>query len=177
MVVSDRDIHDQVRNGDLQIDPYAEENIEPASIDLRLGGEFKFAKNNGIVSLDDNSSFTYIEETSPIVLEPEQFVLATTLERVEMPDYLAGKILGRSSLGRLGISIHQTAGYIDPGFEGQITLELSNHGPAPVRLSSGDRICQLVLEELSTPAKKPYGHKDSQYQNQSGATPSRMSFD
>jgi len=186
MVLSDIDIIEQIGSGNLVIDPYEEDNVEPASVDLRLGEEAKLVRSRyisgdkGIIdaSEDDGSEkLMYDELEQPFIISPGTFVLTTTLERVKIPSDMVGHVLGRSTLGRLGISVHQTAGYIDPGFEGQITLELSNHGPAPVSFDPGQRICQIVFEELSSPALKPYGHEDSQYQNQSGATPSGMSFD
>lgn len=177
MVLSDRDIRTYVETGDLTIEPYDRSNVEPASVDLRLGSDFKSVKGKSVAALSDDDPFNYIEKQPPVTLPQEGFMLATTYERVEIPNTLVAHVLGRSSLGRMGVSVHQTAGYIDPGFAGQITLELSNHGPAPVRLRPGDRICQIVFEELSSPAASPYGHEGSQYQDQSGATPSRMSFD
>lgn len=180
MVLSDIDIIERVGSGDLGIEPYREDNVEPASVDLRLGEDFKRLEWNGYdaITLDsDEEQFDIKCINGAVGLKRDDFILATTKERVEIPDDLVAHVLGRSSLGRLGISVHQTAGYIDPGFEGQITLELSNHGPAPVRLEPGQRICQIVFEELSSPALEPYGHEDSQYQNQSGATPSGMRFD
>jgi dCTP deaminase len=182
MVLSDVDIIERVANDELVIDPYEEDNVEPASVDLRLGEEFKITNaahhtSKEVVHLSDETDFDWDERTGSVTINRGNFVLATTLERVEIPNDLVASVLGRSSLGRLGISVHQTAGYIDPGFEGQITLELSNHGPAPVHLESGDRICQVVFENLSSPALEPYGHDDSQYQHQSGATPSGMQFE
>ena len=183
MVLSDTGIRSHISAGNLTIDPYEADNVEPASVDLRLGSDFKKAQHNSIqasrvVSLsDDSETLPWKDVTDSVVIEPGEFVLATTKERVELSNNLVAHVLGRSSLGRLGISIHQTAGYIDPGFNGEITLELSNHGPSPVELRADDRICQIVFEELSTPASNPYGHEGSQYQNQSDATPSGMSFD
>jgi deoxycytidine triphosphate deaminase len=171
MVLSDRDIRKHINNGNLTIEPYKESNVEPASVDLRLGDDHRLVKR-GLPPIDDELVYEDIE--SPLVIQPESFILTTTMERVEVPNDLVAQVEGRSSLGRLGVSVHQTAGYIDPGFEGQITLELSNHGPAPVTLSHGQRICQIVFEELSSPAEEPYGHDGSHYQNQSGATESSM---
>jgi dCTP deaminase len=179
MVLSDIDIIERIGQDDLSIEPYEESNVEPASVDLRLGEDHKLVRaEKGIVDAggEDDDVLVYDELESPLIVSPGTFILTTTLERVEIPDDLVAHVLGRSSLGRLGISVHQTAGYIDPGFEGQITLELSNHGPAPVSFSPGQRICQIVFEELSSPALNPYGGEDSQYQNQSGATVSGMGF-
>jgi len=181
MVLSDIDIIERIGQGDLTIEPYEEDNVEPASVDLRLGEDHKLVgreyQSRPVDASGDGEGLRYEELESPLVVAPGSFILTTTLERVEIPDDLVAHVLGRSSLGRLGISVHQTAGYIDPGFKGQITLELSNHGPAPVSLSPGQRICQIVFEELSSPALEPYGHEKSQYQNQSGATKSGMQFE
>ena len=180
MVLSDGQIRERIEQGSIILDPFVEDNIEPASVDLRLGDEFREitgAKHKPVVDTrDTEQALRYSTQTEEITLQPESFVLATTLELVELPDDIAANVLGRSSLGRLGISVHQTAGFIDPGFEGEVTLELSNHGTVPVRLHSGDRIAQIVFHELDEPAENPYGHEGSQYQGQSGATPSGMKF-
>lgn len=178
MVLSDTTIRERIASGELHIDPYDDTLVEPSSVDLRLGNEFKVVTTTGGVvdTRDTNDTLDYTVVSDEVVLKPGQFVLATTAERIRLPDDLSANVLGRSSLGRLGISVHQTAGYIDPGFFGEVTLELSNHGPASVRLYGGDRICQIVFHELSTPAETPYGHEGSQYQNQRGATPSGMNF-
>lgn len=185
MVLSDADIIQRIGEESLVIDPYEESNVEPASVDLRLGNDFvQYSHYNPQdVTIDTAKGFDSLDqkasdcgEWDEITIEPGEFYLATTLERVSLPDDIVAEVLGRSSLGRLGISVHQTAGLIDPGFTGEITLELSNHGPAPVTLYAGDRICQIVFTELSSPALNPYGHEGSQYQNQSGATESGMQF-
>lgn len=181
MVISDIDIIERIANCELVIEPYNEGNVEPASVDLRLGEEFRRADlhHSDSIDLRDSSGeeIDWIHHTGSIKLFPGDFVLASTKERVSLPDDVVGEVFGRSSLARLGISVHQTAGYIDPGFEGQITLELSNHGPVPVTVAADQRICQISFKELSSPAIEPYGHEDSQYQNQSGATKSGMRFD
>lgn len=203
MILSDNDIIDRVDSGDIGITPFNRDNVEPASVDLRLGEDFKIVeldvgpkwvpwtlrKKLGKLytafgwgpSIDikeqDDSAFHYTETTGDVTIPPGTFVLATTKERVELPDDVAANVLGRSSLGRIGISVHQTAGFVDNGFEGTITLELSNHGPAPVTLYENQRICQIVFKELTSPSDVPYGHEGSQYQNQTGATTSGMRFD
>lgn len=182
MVLSDKDIRKRLDDGSLSIEPLVSDNIEPASVDLRLGSHFKRPTGlkhpwSNVVDLNDTTDIQYEEFEEYIVLYPDDFVLATTLENVTIPDDLCAKVLGRSSLGRLGISVHQTAGYIDPGFTGQITLELTNHSAMPIQMTEGDRICQIVFEELNSPAETPYGHVKSQYQNQSGATGSGMNFE
>lgn len=184
MVLSDKDIQNRIDTEELVIEPYESDNVEPASVDLRLGEDHKLVRASGVLSesiIDagsgESDELLYDELENPLIVSPGTFILTTTMERVEIPDDMVAHVLGRSSLGRLGISVHQTAGYIDPGFTGQITLELSNHGPAPVSLEPGQRICQIVFEELSSTALNPYGHDGSQYQNQFGATKSGMDFD
>lgn len=181
MVLSDYDIIKRVNSEEIGIDPFKRDNVEPASIDLRLGHDFKLVHSaeNGCAKLseDDKDQISHAKLPSPLVVKPGDLVLVTTLERVELPNDLAAQVIGRSSLGRLGVSVHQTAGYIDPGFEGEITLELSNNGPVPVEIEPELRICQIVFKELSSPAMDPYGHEGSQYQDQSGATRSGMDFE
>lgn len=178
-MLSDVDIIKRLSDGSLEIDPYNGDNVEAASVDLRLGNSFKRAEPELLspISLSDDSNINWVEIEDSITLSGSDFVLATTMERVSIPDDLTAQVLGRSSFGRLGVSVHQTAGFIDPGFEGQITLELSNHGPLPIELQAEQRVCQIVFAQLSSPAMDPYGHEQSQYQNQSGPTPSGMDFD
>lgn len=184
MVLSDTDIIQRIGQNELVIDPYDESNVEPASVDLRMGDELKIvntryhpsAHNAVALANPDEDEYKY-EEVPDMIMAPNELYLGTTKERIEVPDDMVAKVLGRSSLGRVGVSVHQTAGFIDPGFEGQITLELVNEGPQFVQLEPGLRICQIVFEELSSPALNPYGHEGSQYQNQSGATESGMDFE
>jgi len=178
MVLSDADIIQRIAKGDLTIDPYDESNVEPASVDIRLGNSFKEPIKTGkVIDTRSDEGQPYREfEADSIVLEPEDSILATTFERIEIPDDLCANADGRSSLGRLFVSVHQTAGFCDPGYEGEVTFEMTNANPNPIRLHAGDRICQLVFRELSSPALNPYGHEGSQYQNQTGATESGMKF-
>ena len=189
MVLSDQDIRRRVAVGSLQVDPFEPDNVEPSSLDLRLGDDFKRVRQSSppteaaTLSLEQGGEkqIAYDEleycEDEPVVLNPGELILATTLESFVLPDDLTAQVLGRSSLGRLGVSVHQTAGWIDPGFSGRITLELSNHGPVAVELVPGLRMCQIVFSKLSTPAAQPYGHSESQYQGQHGATESGMNFE
>lgn len=179
MVLSDVDIIHRIKEGDLVVDPYDESNVEPASLDIRLGTSFKEPIETGrIVDTHADEGQPYREfAADSIVLEPGDAILGTTYEHIEIPDDLCANADGRSSLGRLFVSVHQTAGFCDPGYKGEVTLEITNANPNPIRLHSGDRICQLVFRELSSPARRPYGHEGSQYQNQSGATESGMKFD
>jgi dCTP deaminase len=174
MALPDRGIIDRVEGGSLHIDPFEKDNIEPASLDLRLGRDHKKVHgiaNNSVESGDD-LVYTPIG-SDDLLIRPGGFILSTTLERFEFPDDLAARVIGRSSMGRLGLSVHQTAGFIDPGFRGQITLELSNVGPAPIHMEAGDRVCQIIFERVEPSADKTYGHEGSHYQDQTGATPSR----
>lgn len=179
MILSDRDIQDRIDEGDLVIDPFESDNVEPASVDIRLGSSFKEPVETGqIIDTRSNEEQPYRQfEADSIVLGSGESILATTYERVEIPPDLSADAVGRSSLGRLFVSIHETAGFCDPGYQGEITLEMTNENPNPIRLHQGDRIGQLVFKELTSPAEKPYGHEKSQYQNQSGATESGMNFE
>lgn len=182
MVLSDADINGLIEQEKLIIEPYEQSNIEPASVDLRMGNDLKVVNSHyspGVpvdLSSPDGDEYIY-EEVDPMVVHPGELYLATTREHIELPDNISANVLGRSSLGRLGISVHQTAGFIDPGFEGEITLEITNHGPQSVRLEPGLRICQIVFHEMSSTARNPYGHEGSQYQGQRGATESGMQFE
>lgn len=182
MVLSDTEILKRIENGSLDISPLDTSNIEPASVDLRLGRDHKLVTSLGDSNPVDVSSASntpqYEElQPSPLIVPPGEFILTTTMERVTIPRNLVATVVGRSSLGRLGISVHQTAGFVDPSFCGQITLELSNHGPSAVKLEPGHRICQIVFEEVTGDVDEEYGHSGSNYQNQSGATPSSLDFE
>jgi dCTP deaminase len=176
MILSDREIENYIREGKIKINPFPDFEIQlgPASLDVRLGNTFRVFNHTQIPYIDPKDKSTFenlteivkVEEGKPFVLQPGQFVLASTLEEIELPDDIGARIEGRSSWGRLGIIVHSTAGYIDPGFKGKITLEMSNIGMLPVLLYPGMRICQLSFEKLSSPATKPYPQKrDAKYFN------------
>ncbi|MGZ0748203.1 MULTISPECIES: dCTP deaminase [unclassified Haloparvum] len=188
MILSDVDILGRLEDGDLEIDPIddLDQQVQPASVDLRLGEEFlEFQRTNipyihpdSADEVDDYVTETHVDEGDDFILHPGDFVLGTTKERVSIPPDLLATVQGRSSLGRLAIVIHATAGIVDPGYKGQITLELSNLGTAPVALSPGMRVSQLIFTELKTPAKRPYGEeRGSKYQGQSGPQASRIDHD
>ena len=188
MILSDDDILARLEAGDLVVDPLddIDMQVQPASVDLRLGEEFLEFQRANIPCIHPNREdeiSDYVEETvvpegEEFVLHPGDFVLGTTKERVAIPDDLVAHVEGRSSLGRLAIVVHATAGLADPGYEGQITLELSNLGTAPVALTPGMRISQLTFTELSSPAARPYGaERGSKYQGQSGPQASRIGSD
>ncbi|MFB6283346.1 MAG: dCTP deaminase [Halobacteria archaeon] len=189
MILSDRDIRERLENGDLTVEPLddPELQIQPASIDLRLGREFLEFRRSNIPCIHPNSEeetedYTrknIVEQGEDYVLHPGDFVLGSTYETVEIPEDLVARVEGRSSLGRLAIVVHATAGFVDPGFRGKITLELSNLGTAPVALRPEEmRISQIVLTELSTAAEVPYGsERGSKYQDQTEPTASRIQDD
>ncbi|MFC7186198.1 dCTP deaminase [Halorubrum yunnanense] len=188
MILSDADILDRLAEGDLVVEPLddIDQQVQPASVDLRLGERFlEFQRTNipCIHPTEADEVGEYVTETTvaegdEFILHPGDFVLGTTTERVEVPSDLLATVQGRSSLGRLAIVIHATAGIVDPGYKGQITLELSNLGAAPVALSPGMRVSQLIFTELKSPANRPYGtDRDSKYQDQDGPQASRIGDD
>ncbi|WP_410765515.1 dCTP deaminase [Haloferax sp. DFSO60] len=188
MILSDADILRRLEEGNLVVDPIddIDMQVQPASIDLRLGTEFLEFQRTNISCIhpnreDEISKYvreTHVAEGDDFILHPGDFVLGTTKERVEIPADLLATVEGRSSLGRLAVVIHATAGIVDPGYEGQITLELSNLGTAPVALTPGMRISQLVFTEMKSPADRPYGaERGSKYQGQRGPQASRLSSD
>jgi dCTP deaminase len=181
MLLSDRDIRAEVQTGRVRVEPYDEAMIQPSSIDVRLDRYFRVFENHKYSVIDpsvEQSELTREVEVGPkefFILHPGEFVLASTYEVISLPDDLAGRLEGKSSLGRLGLLTHSTAGFIDPGFSGHITLELSNVANLPVKLFPGMKIGQLCLIRLSSPAEHPYGSAlyGSRYQGQRGPTPSR----
>jgi dCTP deaminase len=181
MLLSDRDIRAEIQSGRVRVEPYDEAMIQPSSIDVRLDRYFRVFENHKYSVIDpssEQSELTREVEVGPeefFILHPGEFVLASTYEIISLPDDLAGRLEGKSSLGRLGLLTHSTAGFIDPGFSGHITLELSNVANLPVKLFPGMKIGQLCLIRLSSPAEHPYGSAlyGSRYQGQRGPTPSR----
>ncbi len=181
MLLSDRDIRAQIDSGRLGIDPYDPTLVQPSSVDVRLDRMFRVFNNQRYTHIDpkqrQDELTTLVEPLAgePFVLHPGEFVLGSTLESCTLPDDLAGRLEGKSSLGRLGLLTHSTAGFIDPGFSGHITLELSNVANLPITLWPGMKVGQLCLIRLSSPAENPYGSAavGSKYQGQRGPTPSR----
>lgn len=175
MLLSDRDIHGAIDAGNLALDPFEPSLVQPASIDLRLGRGFRLMLP-GDLPHDPRHLVDYTVEydTGSWTLEPGQFVLAHTLEKVTLGPGLAAKLEGKSSLGRLGLVLHSTAGYIDPGFSGTITLELAMLAPRPLRLYEGMKVGQLAVFRMSSPALVPYGSPElgSKYQGQNVPTAS-----
>jgi dCTP deaminase len=181
VLLSDRDIKNEIDSERVRIEPYDPGLVQPSSIDVRLDCYFRVFENHKYPNIDpaieqpDLTRVVEVEDSEPFILHPGEFVLASTCEVVTLPDDLAGRLEGKSSLGRLGLLTHSTAGFIDPGFSGHVTLELSNVATLPMKLWPGMKIGQLCLFRLSSPAEYPYGsaHYGSRYQNQRGPTPSR----
>jgi len=178
-VLSDRSIREAIEAGRLVIDPWDERYLQPASVDLRLGREFRVFRNYRLPYIDPKqempnlTDLEVIDGDNPFILHPGEFALAVTVERVEIPDDLVGRLDGKSSLGRLGLIVHSTAGFVDPGFKGRLTLELTNIINLPVALYYNMPVSQISFVELSTPSEKPYGSAGSKYQDQSGPEASR----
>jgi dCTP deaminase len=181
MLLSDGEIKKELADQRLVLAPYDQELIQPSSVDMRLDRYFRVFDNTKYTHIDpalqQDELTTLVEPAGddPFVLHPGEFVLGSTLEVVTLPDDLAGRLEGKSSLGRLGLLTHSTAGWIDPGFTGHITLELSNVANLPITLWPGMKIGQLCLFRLASPAEHPYGSDvyGSRYQGQRGPTPSR----
>ena len=183
MILSDRTMREQIAAGRIVIDPFDESLIQPSSIDVRISHLFRVFRNHtrGVLDVkDDLSDLTELIEipddgSEPFMLHPGEFVLGSTLERVGVADDLVARIDGKSSLGRLGLLIHSTAGFIDPGFDGHVTLELANVASLPITLYAGMKIGQVSFMHMTTAADAPYGKgaKGSKYQGQRGPTPSR----
>lgn len=181
MLLSDRDLRKELDAGRLVVEPYDPAMLQPSSIDVRLDRYFRVFDNarythiDPAIQQDELTSLVEQPGDDPFVLHPGEFVLGSTFERVALPDDLAGRLEGKSSLGRLGLLTHSTAGFIDPGFAGHITLELSNVANLPITLWPGMKIGQLCLFQLTSAAEHPYGsaRAGSRYQGQRGPTPSR----
>lgn len=181
MLLSDRDIKISIDTGLIGLEPYDPQMVQPSSVDVRLGKYFRVFENHRYAYIDpsqeqlDLTSFVEVDGTEPFVLHPGQFVLGATLETVTLTSWLAARLEGKSSLGRLGLVTHSTAGFIDPGFSGHVTLELSNVATLPIKLWPGMKIGQLCFFRLSSSAEFPYGCEEnsSRYQGQRGPTPSR----
>ena len=181
MLLSDRDIKAEHALGRVLLEPYDESMVQPSSIDVRLDRFFRVFENHRYPHIDpaeeqpDLTRQVEPDGDEPFILHPGEFVLASTYEVVTLPDDVAGRLEGKSSLGRLGLLTHSTAGFIDPGFTGHVTLELSNVATLPIKLWPGMKIGQLCLFRLSSPSEHPYGSSiyGSRYQGQRGPTPSR----
>jgi dCTP deaminase len=181
VVLSDRTISRLVAEGRIGIDPYDEALLQPSSVDVRVDRFFRVFRNSRYPFIDvkeaqeELTELVEIDAETPFILHPGEFVLGSTLERVTLPDDLVARLEGKSSLGRLGLLIHSTAGFIDPGWDGHVTLELSNVANLPITIYHRMKIGQLSFVQLSEPAETPYGSGaiGSKYQGQQGPTPSR----
>ncbi len=181
MLLSDKSIKEAIRAERIVIDPFEESFIQPASVDLRLGKKLRVFHSTRIPYIDvkqelaDLTEIVEIDEVNPFFLHPSEFALGVILENVRLPRDIAGRLDGKSSLGRLGLLVHSTAGWVDPGWNGHLTLELSNVSQLPITLYYGMKISQISFLQLTTPAEHPYGSSllGSKYQDQAEPTPSR----
>jgi dCTP deaminase len=181
VLLSDRDIRAELASGRVVLDPYDPIMVQPSSVDVRIDKYFRVFENHRYPHIDpaieqpDLTRQVEPDVDEPFILHPGEFVLASTYEVITLPDDVAGRLEGKSSLGRLGLLTHSTAGWIDPGFSGHVTLELSNVATLPIKLWPGMKIGQLCLFRTSSPSEFPYGSSvyGSRYQGQRGPTPSR----
>lgn len=181
MILSDKDIKEALKEGKLKIEPFDESQIMPVGVDLRLGNEFRRFKLDIKSHIDpskdtfeDSTELIKINDNDSFILHPGEFVLGITKEYIELPNDIAARIDGRSSLGRLGIIVHSTAGHVDPEFKGRLTLEISNIGKLPVSLIPNMKFCSLIFEKISSPVEKGYKGK---YLGQLSPTTSKISED
>ncbi len=181
VILSDRDLLAEINKGSIIIDPFDPACVQPSSIDVKVSNLFRVFRNHSAAVLDVKKDLTDLTELVEVadgeafMLHPGEFVLGSTLERVAVPSHLVARVEGKSSLGRLGLVIHSTAGFIDAGFDGHVTLELANLANLPITLYPGMKIGQISFITMTSPADKPYGSgaHGSKYQGQRGPTPSR----
>ena len=184
-VLADRDIRSALEAGDIAIRPYDPSDLQPSSVDLHLDRSFRVFRNNRYAFIDvrapqpDLTELLHVADDEPFILHPGEFVLGQTLEWVELPNDLVARLEGKSSLGRLGLLIHSTAGYVDPGWKGNLTLELSNVANLPIALYFGMKIGQISFFRMSPAVERPYGSPElgSKYQGQSEPTASAFHRD
>ncbi len=180
MILSDRTIREEVDAGRIVIDPFDPSCVQPSSVDLHVDNQFRVFANSRYPYIDvkeempDLTELVEVKPDEPFILHPGEFVLGSTAERIGIPNDLVARLEGKSSLGRLGLLIHSTAGYVDPGWDGYLTLELSNVANLPITLYPGMKIGQISFFKLTTPADVPYGAAGNKYQGQRGPTPSRF---
>ncbi len=181
MILSDRDIRDAISSDRIGIEPFDERDVQPSSVDLHVDRFFRTFHNARHPYIDvkkpmeDLTELVEVQDSEPFILHPGEFVLGSTAEYVRLPTDLVARLEGKSSLGRLGLLIHSTAGYVDPGFQGHLTLELSNVANLPITIYPGMKIGQISFFRLTSDAENPYGSSKvgSKYQGQRGPTPSR----
>jgi len=182
-ILPDHRIRRAINSGRIGVEPVnLDEQLQPASLDIRLGNEFReYTGSESIIkrdtSVSDEMVMTDVADDEKIILFPDDFYLATTKEEFDISSRFLARLTGRSSIGRLGIAVHQTAGLFDPGFTGQGVLELSNVSDKPIELQPGMRIAQMTFEKLTSQPEEPYNEEDNRYQNQQGAVPSRVNED
>ncbi|MEX0833558.1 MAG: dCTP deaminase [Actinomycetota bacterium] len=182
MILSDRTIREELKAGRIEIEPFDDSCIQPSSIDLHVDSSFRVFHNARHPYIDvkkeltDLTELMEVEKGEPFILHPGEFVLGSTRERVRLPNDLVARLEGKSSLGRLGLLIHSTAGYVDPGWDGYLTLELSNVANLPITIYPGMKIGQISFFRLTTAADSPYGSSEagSKYQGQRGPTASKF---
>ncbi len=185
MVLSDRTIRAEIDAGRIEIEPFDEDLVQPSSVDVRVDRRFRVFHNARYPYIDvrqpmeDLTELVEVANDEPFILHPGEFVLGQTLEHVTLPDDLVARLEGKSSLGRLGLLIHSTAGFVDCGWEGNLTLELSNVANLPITIYHGMPIGQISFMRMDGPVENPYGSRDSKYQGQAEPTPSRfyLNFD
>jgi dCTP deaminase len=182
VVLSDRTIREEIDSGRIVIDPFEASNVQPSSVDVRVDRQFRVFHNARYPyidvrqPMDDLTELVEVSDDEPFILHPGEFVLGQTLERVTLPDDLVARLEGKSSLGRLGLLIHSTAGFVDSGFSGNLTLELSNVANLPITIYHGMPIGQISFMRMDGPVERPYGSGEagSKYQGQAEPTPSRF---
>lgn len=184
VILSDRDIKEFLKAGEIVIREMQEDQIGSCSVDLRLGNTFRVFKHAEVTHVDPKHGIAdelmdlvKKENNEPFIIHPGEFVLGTTVEYVKIPRHLVARLDGRSSWGRLGIIIHSTAGSVQPGYAGQLTLEIANISKVPVKLWPDSRICQISFEQLSSPCEKSYGERNSKYMGQQGPQGSKIKHD
>lgn len=181
MILSDRSLREELKAGRIVIDPFDDRAVQPSSVDVHVDGFFRVFRNDTTPFIDpkesqeDLTELVEVPDGRAFILHPGEFVLGSTFERVKLPDDLVARLEGKSSLGRLGLLIHSTAGFVDAGWDGHLTLELSNVANLPIAIYPGMKIGQISFLRMTTPADEPYGSgtKGSKYQGQKGPTPSR----
>ena len=178
MILSDKDIKKEIKNNKLVIDPFDNECVQPSTYDVHLSSQFRVFNNHQTTCIDlkEKQAVTKlvdVKKEGKLILHPTEFILGSTVERFEIPNDMAAKIEGKSSLGRLGLVVHATAGYIDPGFKGHITFEISNLNTVPIVLYANMKVGQVCFFRMTSEVERPYGTAGNKYQGQKGPTASR----
>ena len=183
MILSDKDIREHLKSGRIKIEGFNEDRIQAGWVDLSLGNEFRVFKITSQPYIDvreatDHTEKIIVDDAKPFIIHPNEFVLGGVKEKISIPDDIAAYVDGRSSLGRIGLVVHVTSGFVDPGFSGKLVLEMTNVGKMPIALHTGMRICKLVFFKLSSAAERPYNmRKDAKYHGQESVEGSRIHKD